>query len=94
MATYRRVPSLVHAFLYGVDDWPDWFIELVHAGKVEIHEPSSSKRDMDYLVIDGGNGKIRVAQGWYILRWTSNGRLHAYKPKVFNEIFEPVGEVV
>lgn len=93
MATYRRVPSLVQAFLYGVDVWPDWFNDLANAGKVEVHEPSPTKRDLNYVVINGSNGKIRVAHGWYILRWTSNGRLHAYKPHVFNEIFEPVEEV-
>jgi hypothetical protein len=84
---FRKKPVTIEAFCWtgGPDQTedPEWIVEAMRAGEVEIH--GSPELHMDIFTLEG---TMRAMPGDYIIRGVM-GELYPCKPDIFALTYEP-----
>lgn len=100
MARYRKKPVEVEAFLFGVDNMPDWFMDKVTSKDVVLHRiPFDEARARNYgqmwCDIKTLEGTMRAYEGKdYIIKGIK-GEIYPCKVDIFEETYEiPTADVV
>lgn len=91
MAKYRKKPVVIEAFLFGVDKEPEWYIEAVTNGRVEVI-PAGIETSFCYIHTLEGMMKA-VEEKDYIIRGV-NGELYPCKADIFEKTYERVTDDV
>lgn len=84
---YRKKPIVVEAFLLGVDEKPEWFIQAKNKGSI--------KEDIDFnfnpfINVETLEGVMRADYGKdYIVRGV-RGELYPCEKEIFEETYEKV----
>jgi hypothetical protein len=100
MARYRKKPVEVEAFLFGVDNMPDWFMDKVISKDVVLHRiPFDESRARNYgqmyCYIKTLEGTMQAYEGKdYIIKGIK-GEIYPCKVDVFESTYEiPTADVV
>lgn len=100
MARYRKKPIEVEAFLFGVDNMPDWFMDKVTSKDVVLHHiPFDEARARNYgqmwCDIKTLEGTMQAYEGKdYIIKGIS-GEIYPCKTDIFEATYEmPTADVV
>ena len=100
MARYRKKPVEVEAFLFGVDNMPDWFMDKVTSKDVVLHRiPFDESRARNYgqmyCYIKTLEGTMQAYEGKdYIIKGIK-GEIYPCKVDVFESTYEiPTADVV
>ena len=84
---YRKKPIVIEAFLLGVDEEPEWFIQAKNKGAI--------KEDIDFnfnpfINVETLEGVMRADYGKdYIIRGV-RGELYPCEKEIFEETYEKV----
>jgi hypothetical protein len=99
MARYRKKPIEVEAFLFGVDNMPDWFMDKVTSKDVVLHRiPFDESRARNYgqmyCYIKTLEGTMQAYEGKdYIIKGIK-GEIYPCKVDVFESTYEiPTADV-
>ena len=88
---YKKKPVVIEAFRFGYDSIPPWFVEAVHNGIVKHESIPSPFGTTFVLQINTLEGVMTAHHGDYIIKGVV-GELYPFKPKIFEETYELVGE--
>lgn len=97
MARYRKKPVEIEAFLFGVDEMPDWFKEKVESKDVVIKAiPFTEARARNYgqrwCEIKTLEGTMTAYEGYdYIIKGVQ-GEIYPCKADIFKATYEEVVE--
>jgi DNA-directed RNA polymerase subunit RPC12/RpoP len=100
MSRYRKKPIEVEAFLFGVDNMPDWFMDKITAKDVVLHHiPFDEARARNYgqmwCDIKTLEGTLQAYEGKdYIIKGIT-GEIYPCKADIFEATYEmPAADVV
>lgn len=93
MSKYRAKPTVVEAFQFAVDPYPQWFKEAKAVGDAVVYPHDTIGKSIDprsfVCEIYTVNGIIPVAHGDYIVMKPDEG-FSVFSEKDFNEFYELV----
>jgi hypothetical protein len=89
MSRYKKNPVIVEAFLYGVDDEPNWFSWAISDGTVKQHFVNDKPSWCEVRTLEGV--MIATAKKDYIVKGV-NDELYPCKKEVFAKTYTKVGE--
>ena len=79
---YRKIPVVIEAFKFGVDDFPEWFNDVVDTAMIlSISNNACIIRTLE--------GDHRARKGDYIIKGVK-GELYPCKPDIFEMTYEKV----
>lgn len=83
MMKYRKKPLEVEAFIMGIDDIPDWFMDKVTSNEIIL----SRNVNETYCYIKTLEGTMKADYGDYIIKGI-NGEVYPCKPDIFEKTYE------
>ena len=95
MAKYRKKPVVIDAFIFGIDNVPDWFMDAVTSNDVILHCDNDNQRGpFDECVNQTATiitleGNHLARKGDYIIRGVK-GELYPCKPDIFEMTYDSV----
>lgn len=86
---YAPTEYIIEAFRIGVDNIPDWFMDMVTADKAVLHKDCADNTYAEFI-IDGT--WVFAPSGHYIAR-DSDGLILEYDPEYFKKNFSAINKV-
>ena len=88
MAKYRKRPVVIEAFLLGIDNIPDWFMDKVSTNEIILHGTVGSLDSVDIHTLEG----VMIGlKGEWIIKGVK-GEIYPCKPEIFAATYEAVEE--
>jgi len=92
MSKYRKKPVVIDAFQWtgGPDQTedPQWCVDAIIKGDVELHLPGFSEEGEPYLIIKTLEGDHKANVGDYIIKGVK-GEIYPCKPDIFEMTYDP-----
>src|SRR5437899_1522040 len=85
---YRKLPVVIEAFKYGVDNRPEWFCDKVTSNDITTYWGTDLRHPEDYYCeIKTLEGVMRGDCYDYIIKGV-NGEIYPCKPDIFEKTYE------
>lgn len=84
---YRKKPVEIDAFIFGYEDFPDWFEQAIADGRVTVFDADAPFIYADIKDLAGDHAMV----GEYIIQY-DDGFISVCDPDIFLETYEKVGE--
>jgi hypothetical protein len=90
---FRKKPVVIEAFVLGVDDQPDWFVDKVVANEITTHLVNANQYtgpfddNPIYCLINTLEGKMKGDYKDYIIQGVK-GEIYPCKPDIFKDAYE------
>jgi hypothetical protein len=94
MSKYRKLPVIIEAFKFYVDNMPDWFMDAVTNNTVTLHNCNHKQYPIEaaYCLVETLEGTHRCNGGDYIIMGIK-GELYPCKPDIFEATYEFISEM-
>jgi len=93
---YRKKPVVIEAFMFGRDEYPEWFTSAVNSGDVKIlNAPFGEQRPITIgKNISPGMLKIKTIEGWvqckegnFVIKGVA-GEIYPCRFDIFTDTYE------
>lgn len=89
---YRKKPVVIEAFLFGIDNIPDWFMDKVTSNDVTLYSDDMYLNSVMWCEINTLEGVMTANYGKdYIVKGV-DGELYPCKKDIFEKTYEAVEE--
>lgn len=85
MRRFVKKPLMIEAFLYGIDDFPEWMELAIPDNLAAVHLHADAKEN--YMLIRTLEGTMRANYGDYIIKGIK-GEIYPCKAKIFEESYD------